>query len=106
MNDETPLAEADRLIHGPRQADYSHPIDDYDCTGRLWAATLESYFRGHGYPEFCCPDIPAECATLMMVQVKISRETRHEKRDNVVDGAGYLGCHDMVIAERQNRRVL
>src|ERR1035437_1324543 len=60
---ESILEEADRLINGPRQAAYSSPIDDYDCTGRLWAATLESYFRFHGHPDFRCPDIPAEIAT-------------------------------------------
>jgi hypothetical protein len=101
--EETVLQEADRLIHGPRQATYSHPIEDYDCTGRLWGAMIESYFQAHGYPEFKCPDIPAELGTLMMVQVKVSREMRHEKRDNSVDAAGYVGCHDMVIQERARR---
>jgi hypothetical protein len=100
---ETPLQEADRLINGPRQTAYAHPLDDFDCTGRLWAATLESYFRFHGHPDFRCPDIPAEASTLMMAQVKISRETRYGKRDNIVDAAGYIGCHDLVIQERARR---
>jgi hypothetical protein len=103
MTTESVLQEAERIINGPRQEDYSHPLDDYDCTGRLWGAMVESYFRSHGSPDFRCPDIPAELGTLMMVQVKISRETRKEKRDNTVDGAGYLGCHEMVIQERARR---
>ena len=100
---ESVLQEAERLINGPRQAGYGHPLDDYDCTGRLWSAMIESYFRAHGLPDFRCPDIPAELGTLMMVGVKISRETRHETRDNTVDSAGYVGCHDLVIQERARR---
>ena len=94
---ESVLHEADRLINGDRQASYSHPLDDFAATGRMWGAILT------GFLGFEVPDIPAEYVALMMVGVKLSRESRHFKRDNRVDGAGYLGCEDMVIQERARR---
>ena len=84
----TILAEAERLVHGDRQADYSHPFDDYTRTGRMWGAILG------------IPDIDPRICTLMMAAVKISRECHKPKRDNRVDGAGYFECADL-IAERQ-----
>ena len=39
-------------------------------------------------PDFGC---------LMMVAVKLSREAGKPKRDNRVDGAGYLECADMCL---------
>lgn len=95
--DETVLQEADRLINGDRQASYSNPLDDFTATGRIFAAVLT------GFLGFEVPDIPAEYVALMMVGVKLSRESRHFKRDNRVDGPGYWGCEDMVIQERQRR---
>lgn len=95
---ESILQEAERLITGPRQTDYSHPLDDLTATGRMWGAILS------GLWDQDIPDIPAEYVALMMVAVKISRESRHFKRDNRVDGAGYLGCEEMVIQERARRQ--
>jgi Domain of unknown function (DUF6378) len=96
-NQESVLQEADRLINGDRQAAYSTPLDDFTATGRMWGAILTG-FLGHEVP-----DIPAEYVAQMMVAVKLSRESRHFKRDNRVDGAGYLGCEELVIQERARR---
>lgn len=89
----TILEEADGLVNGPRQAAYGHPLDDFTRTGRIWAAIL-------GVPE-----VTAEQVALCMVAVKISRECNQPKRDNRVDGAGYFGALDLVVQERQRRRV-
>lgn len=86
--DESALQEAQRLVHGDRGAAYGHPFDDYTTTGRMWGAILN------------IPDIDPRLCALMMGAVKISRESRHPKRDNRVDLAGYAECADM-IAERQ-----
>lgn len=86
---ETILEEAQRLVHGERQAAYSHPIDDYTRTGRMWGAILGI---GDIDPRICC---------LMMAAMKISRETHKHKRDNLTDLAGYAACAKMV-AERQS----
>jgi hypothetical protein len=56
-------------------------------------------FLGHEVP-----DIPAEYVAMMMVAVKLSRESRHHQRDNIVDAAGYAGCLDMCISERERRK--
>lgn len=85
---ETILQEAQRLVHGNRQALYGHPIEDYTRTGRIWGAILG------------IPDIDPRIACLMMAAVKISREVNKPKRDNRVDLAGYAECADMV-AEKQ-----
>jgi hypothetical protein len=100
---ETILQEAQRLVHGNRQASYGHPIDDYTCTGRLWSAILDRWLRDIGYlkdSDIKLPDIDPRIATLMMSAMKISREVHKHKRDNLVDQAGYAECTSM-IAEKQ-----
>lgn len=81
---ETPLEEAQRLVHGDRGESYGHPFVDYTRTGRMWGAILGI---GDIDPRICC---------LMMAAVKISREIQSHKRDNLVDLAGYAECASMV----------
>lgn len=75
--EESPLAEADRIVSGPRQEDYGHPAEDFARTGRMWGAILG------------IPDVPPASVGLCMTAVKISREVNRPKRDNLVDIAGY-----------------
>lgn len=89
---ETILEEAQRLVHGDRGADYGHPIEDYTTTGRLWGAILG------------VPDIDPRICCLMMAAVKISRESRKHKPDNLVDLAGYAECASMVAQEQARRQ--
>lgn len=91
---ETILEEAQRLVHGARQADYDHPAVDYKATGRMWGAILERHLGievADIDPRICC---------LMMAAVKLSREAGKHKRDNLTDCAGYSECAQM-IADRQ-----
>jgi hypothetical protein len=85
------LGEAADLVAGQRQQDYGHPLDNFTTTGRLWAAVL-------GLDE-----IPAEKVALMLVCLKVGRESHQPKRDNRVDGAGYFAALDLVIGERGRR---
>lgn len=85
---ETPLEEAQRLVHGDRQASYGHPIEDFTRTGRMWGALLGT------------DDVPPEKVALCMIAVKMSRECNRPKRDNAVDMAGYAETLHMV-RERQ-----
>lgn len=97
---ESILEEAQRLIHGDRNAAYGHPLDDFQCTADFWT----SYLR-HKYDDLG-PDVPElepEDVGMMMTLLKISRQANAEKRDNLVDGAGYLGTVEMVLAERDRR---
>jgi len=80
---------ADSLVSSDRQADYGHPFDNFSDIGRVWGMQLG------------LPDIPPETVGLMMVGVKLSREKFQPKRDNLVDGAGYFKCVDMVKQKRK-----
>jgi len=88
---ESILAEADRLVNGPRQADYDHPQRDFTRTGRKWGATLDEW-RWSGVP-----DVPARLVALCMVDLKTVREAHKPKRDNRVDGCGYLAAEQLVL---------
>jgi uncharacterized protein DUF6378/uncharacterized protein DUF4406 len=87
---ETILEEAQRLVYGPRQADYGHPLDDFTRTAVIWSAII-------GAP------VTAEKVGLCMVGLKLSRQVNHPKRDNLTDAAGYAGTVQMVIDERERR---
>jgi hypothetical protein len=83
---ETVLAEADRLIHGPRQQDYGHPTADFERTGRYWSILFGV-------------EVPTWKVAAAMVMLKVSREENAHKRDNCVDAAGYVGCWAMCTEE-------
>ena len=88
------LEEANGLVHGDRGVDYGHPYTDYACTADLWRALIK---RRYGIDVPITPDF----ACLMMVQVKMSREAGKPKRDNRVDGCGYLECAQMCLDYEQ-----
>jgi hypothetical protein len=87
---ETILEEAQRLVHGDRQAAYGHPIEDFTRTAAIWSAIL-------GAP------VTAEQVGLCMIGVKISRQCNTPKRDNMTDAAGYAETVQMVVEERARR---
>lgn len=83
------LQEAHELTHGPRRADYGHPLDDYTRTAGMISSLLK-----HKLKE---PLAPHEAA-MIMICVKMSRQINAPKRDNMLDAAGYAWvvqeCHD------------
>lgn len=89
------LQEADSLTAGDRGADYGHPLDDYAKTGMIWGALLHKWSKESAASNHPIP-VPPELACLMMVGVKLSREVNKHKRDNLVDGCGYLRCVEMI----------
>lgn len=84
------LEEANKLVHGDRNADYGHPIEDFTRTAQMWSAIIGS-------------TVTAEQVGLCMCAVKISRQCNRPKDDNLVDLAGYAETVNMVIAERSRR---
>lgn len=121
---ETILQEAQRVVHGDRGSSYGPPGDDYRCTGRIWGAMIDRWLHDIGLnlvPALSAdeavgddtvrfPDIPTELGTLMMIAVKLSRQTHQHKRDNLTDIAGYAECVSMIqeamAADRQPRLTL
>lgn len=84
------LLEAYQLINGERNYTYDHPLDNFNRIKKGWEVIFGI-------------DITEEQVGLAMAWVKIAREVYQHKRDNLVDGAGYLGTVDMVITERERR---
>lgn len=89
----TVLRRAEDLITGPRRADYGPALDGFGQVGRVWGALLN--LPG---------PVPPETVGLMMVGLKLCRETEKHKEDNLVDAAGYVGTVDQVHRERERER--
>lgn len=83
------LQEAESVVYGDREASYGHPYDDFSRTAAMWAG-----LTGYSFT-------PAMVG-LMMICVKLSRETNKPKRDNLVDIAGYAATVDRV-RERESQ---
>ena len=90
QSDKSILQEAEDLIHGDRNHYYDHPLDNFNRIKKGWEVI------------FNC-ELTEEQVGLAMVWVKIAREAYKHKRDNLTDGAGYLGTIEMVIDERERR---
>lgn len=70
------LQEADKIVNGDRQADYSDPVENFTHIAEIASAILRE-------------DITASDCCVVMMAVKIAREQYKHKRDNLVDLAGY-----------------
>jgi len=86
---ETVLEEAQRLIHGDRNAFYGPPGEDFAKTAKMVTGLLLPKLRPG-------VEVTAREAILIMVIVKASREVNRPKRDNAVDIAGYAGLLEML----------
>jgi hypothetical protein len=92
---ESVLEEAQRLIHGERRASYGHPLDEYERLAALISIALSDNL---------IEPITAEQALLIMVLLKLNRHIGDpQHRDSLVDAAGYIGCIELVVDERDNR---
>ena len=91
------LLEAHKVINGDRQDQYGNPEDSFELISDLWEAYLKPKIKRalakHGMTlpaEFDLNLEPRDSA-LMMAIFKIAREEHQRKRDNLVDGTGYMG---------------
>lgn len=77
IKDESILSEADRIVNGERQADYSDPVANFRHISAIASAISKKGFS------------PTDCA-IVMIAVKLARENYKHKWDNLVDLAGYV----------------
>ena len=84
------LEEANKLTAGDRQQAYGNPVDVYAPVADMWQAYLDALDVDN------CLMLTAKDVMLMMALLKIGREGSREKRDNLVDAAGYLRCVEMI----------
>lgn len=95
---ENILEEAIRIIHGARNQDYGHPLDNHSTTAALWGAYIDA-LRARGRT------IGPEDVCYLNILQKVSRAvtTGVYKRDTPVDVAGYAGNVEMIQDEREKR---
>lgn len=80
---ESILQEADRIVNGERQADYSDPVHNFKHIANIASAILEKELT------------PNDCVVVMLA-VKLAREDNKHKRDNLVDLAGYIEIQNRI----------
>ena len=85
----TVLQEAQNIVYGAREKQYSHPALDYAKTAKMWTGLLLPKLRDG-------EEITPKEAVLMMVAMKMSREAYKHHRDNLVDAAGYIACAERI----------
>ena len=71
------LSEAERIVNGDRQADYSDPVANFKHISEIASSISKENLS------------PTVCA-IVMIAVKLARENYKHKRDNLVDLAGYV----------------
>lgn len=92
---ESILQEAESLVHGARNETYGHPLDDFSRTATLFNTLASSN----------SPRLIAEDIALLLICVKLSRQSNLPKRDNLVDLAGYAETWQWCIDERERREL-
>lgn len=86
------LSEAQELIHGPRQQDYGAWDENFGDLAVVWSM----YLQRRGLLVEGKVLGPAD-TTVMHAIAKVVREFHAHKRDNLVDGAGYLAITDELL---------
>lgn len=72
----TILQEAQNAVYGDRNTDYGTVTENFNTIASFWSTILKQ-------------EVTAKQVGLCMITVKVSREMYKQKRDNIVDIAGY-----------------
>jgi hypothetical protein len=80
LKNNTILDEAKEIIYGDREQTYGHPAKNLNMISSLWSNYL-------GIP------IGAQDVCMMMILLKVSRQSNAYTRDNLVDIAGYAALN-------------
>lgn len=76
VNSETMLGIADNLVSHTRQGEYGHPADNFDAMAKIFSGITKL-------------DIRREHIPLMLIGLKMARESNKHHPDNYTDIAGY-----------------
>ena len=82
---ESLFTDASTIINGERQDMYGAPEDSFSLIAKLWSM----YWQRQEENRFHAKDV-----AMFMMLYKIARQMNQNKRDNLVDIAGYLGILD------------
>lgn len=74
------MIEARNLVNGDRQAAYGSPRPAYEAQAKVWSGLLHHKLK---------EDLTPEDVVLLLAGMKMVREVRKHKRDNIVDLHGY-----------------
>ena len=77
------LTDAQKIVCKDRDRQYGSPEDSFTQIAELWNAYL--------YPGQT-PSLKAEDVGMMMILLKVARESNKHKEDNLIDIAGYAAC--------------
>lgn len=74
-------------MHGERQEDYGDPVETAERVAHAWSAVLGVH-------------VSAEQYALMMAVLKIMRESKRPKADNLDDACAYLRIAELARARK------
>ena len=77
------LTDAQKIVCKDREKQYGSPEDSFTQIAELWNAYL--------YPGQT-PSLQAKDVGMMMILLKVARESNRHKEDNLIDIAGYAAC--------------
>ena len=77
------LDEAKQLVCNDRREEYGGVHESFDDIARMWSVLFGQ-------------DVTPEQVALAMVLLKVCREKRNHKHDNLVDIAGYAALADFI----------
>ena len=86
---EDEMNEANDLVNGDRQAAYGSPRPAYEAMAQVWSGLLAHKLTA---------PLTAEDVVILLGGMKLCREARKHKRDNIVDLHGYALVLSHVLA--------
>lgn len=89
---ESILEKAHNLINGPRANAYGNAFDNWSRTAKIWSIILGI-------------EVTPEQAALCMIGTKLAREVHMKQEDNLLDIAGYVGVHELIVNTRKERGI-
>lgn len=91
------IEQANLIIHGERNEDYGPMSEGFNKTASIWTALLSNKLK-------IGVNITAQDVCILMMGLKLSRESFKHKDDNLVDTIGYAEILG-IIQEEENKKV-